>query len=234
MPLLEPSEVAALGLSPKDIPAHKRQTSSQSGSPSAGRVGRASSSVVTATSSPHTRRGKLNKQLAAVSTSSTSASPPIVASQATTSPLASTSTSASASPTAASRFTFGTAGGSSGSSFEVCIKVPSKRKHAQLQQYQRFPDADSATTTAGGWQMQIAGTDEGTGKRPREDTAVGGEPSAEDLDAAFVEAYLAGSIDARVATAKDGEVEEASASADKHNEPEASGESALAAGEPQL
>ncbi|KAF3908556.1 hypothetical protein ABW21_db0207739 [Orbilia brochopaga] len=226
MPLLEPSEVAALGLSPKDIPAHKRQTPSQSESPSTRRAGRVSSSATADVSAPHTRRGTLSKQLVAVSTSSISASPPLITSQATTSPSA--SVSASASPTAGSRISFGTAG----SGFEVCIKVPSKRKHAQLQQYQRFPEADTSMATgAGEWQTQIAGTDH-SGKRMREDMAAGGEPFAEDLDAAFVEAYLSGGTNGEAAAAKDGNAEDGGT--DERNELGTSGESAPAANEPQL
>ncbi|KAK6526856.1 hypothetical protein TWF281_010053 [Arthrobotrys megalospora] len=125
MPLLEPSEVVALGLSPKNIPAHKPQTprknpqgASQVG---AGRV----------TNYAHTRRGPRNL----LSTSSYSSK-------------SDTSTSNSASPTlSTSRFAL-EAGAEVGSNFEVCIKIPSKRKLAVLQRYERFPDADMATKEA--------------------------------------------------------------------------------------
>ncbi|KAF3903429.1 hypothetical protein ABW20_dc0101223 [Dactylellina cionopaga] len=129
MPFLDPSEVAALGLSPKDIPAYKSQASPLRANTSASSVQhyrtRNSSSSVT------TRRNNRTSGTTSFTSSGSSTS----------------SASASASPTlSTSRFTFGSGGETaSGSSFEVCIKIPSKRRLVTLQRYERFPDADMAT-----------------------------------------------------------------------------------------
>ncbi|KAF3088774.1 hypothetical protein TWF569_007630 [Orbilia oligospora] len=130
MPLLEPSEVVALGLSPKDIPAHKPQTPRKG----AGHVGYSTARVTMAQTS--TRRKALNHRNL-ISTSSRSSG------RSTSNSFSSNSNSAS--PTlSTSRLAFG-AGARTGSSFEVCIPIPSKREQAVLQQYERFPDADIAT-----------------------------------------------------------------------------------------
>ncbi|RVD86521.1 uncharacterized protein DFL_004792 [Arthrobotrys flagrans] len=129
MPLLEPNEVVALGLSPKDIPAHKPRT--RKSLQGAGHVGSTGARVTMS----QTRRRAPTNHRNLISTSSRSSGKS----------TSNSSPSDSASPTlTASRFAFG-AGVEVGSNFEVCIPIPSKRKLAVLQQYERFPDADMAT-----------------------------------------------------------------------------------------
>ncbi|EWC48569.1 hypothetical protein DRE_01791 [Drechslerella stenobrocha 248] len=181
MPLLDPSEVEALGLSPKDIPAYKHQTSPQRSASSGAQVGHRAN--VTAFSSSHTRprNQHLSKALRPYSSS--------LAGSLTQHAPASPSSASSA-----SQYSSIIAGNNTSGAFEVCIKIPSKRKHAQLRQYKHFPGADSEVPI--GWQAQLTGTDnmDETRKRQREDLETGDINgallSAEDLDAAFVEAYL--------------------------------------------
>ncbi|KAK6512147.1 hypothetical protein TWF481_001039 [Arthrobotrys musiformis] len=124
MPLLEPSEVVALGLSPKDIPAHKAHSPRKSlyGAGQVGSKSHATAGRVT-THTPHSRRRNL------ISTSL----PTRGSSGRSTS---GSSLSGSASPTVSSGFRSG---------FEVCIPIPSTSKLAVLQQYEKFPEADMAT-----------------------------------------------------------------------------------------
>ncbi|KAF3278288.1 hypothetical protein TWF970_004733 [Orbilia oligospora] len=132
MPLLEPSEVVALGLSPKDIPAHKPQTPRKG----AGHVGSSTARVTMAQTSTR-RKALYHRNL--ISTSSRSSG------RSTSNSSSSNPNSNSASPTlSTSRLAFG-AGARTRSSFEVCIPIPSKREQAVLQRYERFPDADIAT-----------------------------------------------------------------------------------------
>ncbi|KAK6333408.1 hypothetical protein TWF718_011220 [Orbilia javanica] len=127
MPLLDPSELAALGLSPKDIPAHGSGTPQKN----AGHVG---STPARVTMSQPRRQAPNHRSLISTSTRSSKRS------------TSESSISNSASPTlSTSRFAF-EAGSEVGSTFEVCIPVPSRRKLAILQQYERFPDADLAAS----------------------------------------------------------------------------------------
>ncbi|KAK6508252.1 hypothetical protein TWF506_010349 [Arthrobotrys conoides] len=126
MPLLEPSEIVALGLSPEDIPAHKPQTPRKS----AGHIG---SSAARVTLSQSRRKAANHRNLISTSSRSSARS------------TSNSSPSDSASPTLSASRLASSAGVEIGSHFEVCIPIPSKRKQAVLQQYERFPDADIAT-----------------------------------------------------------------------------------------
>ncbi|KAK6533436.1 hypothetical protein TWF694_002376 [Orbilia ellipsospora] len=169
MPLLDPSEVAALGLSPKDVPALKHQSPVKKPS-------RSSNSSKRIQSASTTPLRKTTRTLTMSMRSPSSSSP-----------------SASASPTlSTSKFTFEELGNSG--NFEVRVMVPSKRKLAVLQRYERFPRADLATNGFAQEEEQNAA------KRPREenstDTSEEKDVSDPDKELGNRQVELNGSFDA--------------------------------------
>ncbi|EPS39225.1 hypothetical protein H072_6999 [Dactylellina haptotyla CBS 200.50] len=178
MPLLEASEVAALGLSPDEFPIFNSSTSSPSKAAAATRDRRIPQAGGQGgrTAVP-TRRTNRTLTLATTTASMSSRS-------------VSSTSSVSASPTlSASKFHFG---GDDSSNFEVCIQVPSKRKLAVLQQYERFPEADVATksvqtVTEAGDTMADSNNNnddeaEAAEKRRRTETSAADEPGRDRLD----------------------------------------------------
>ncbi|KAF3928967.1 hypothetical protein AA313_de0210231 [Arthrobotrys entomopaga] len=172
MPLLDPSEVAALGLSPNDVPALALQHHSPVKTPT--RSSNSSKRIQNGGSVTTTPSRKTTRML-------------------TTSLTSSSSPSASASPTlSTSKFTFEELSGSS--NFEVRVMIPSKRKLAVLQRYERFPRADLATDGS-------ACDEERTEvKRPREEDPVetSGDKAVDDSEkeGAGQQVELNGSVDA--------------------------------------
>ncbi|KAF3930579.1 hypothetical protein ABW19_dt0204019 [Dactylella cylindrospora] len=165
MPLLDPSEVAALGLSTKDIPAHKQLVEkSKRGDVANSRTADLSHSDTGSRNSASSSPSRVKKQRKAtknVSSRGIHAASPLnttVSANAATaisgkskrgdtmslSPIGSMASSGfSGSVLTTPMSESGWSGW--GREFEVRIEVPSRRKLEEVRRYQKYPDADAAT-----------------------------------------------------------------------------------------